>query len=55
MHPMGYAQRSLPIALQLMPPEVKIPIGDTVKLACHLIPAELVNRALGLFCRSVFP
>ena len=44
----GNAQRRLPVALELMAPEVEIPAGDTVELADDALPAKLMGGGLGL-------
>ena len=53
-HAHRYAQRGLPVALQLIAPEIVIPAGHAVELAEHALLAALTYDGLGLLCRGVF-
>ncbi len=50
-----YAQRPLPVSSHLMPPEIKIPIGNSVNFAGHSRRIKLVYGALHLFGRGKLP
>ena len=55
LHPDGHAQRRLPVTVELVPPEIKIPAGNAVKLAGHTGAAILMHRALGLLGSGELP
>ena len=45
-----YAESRLPVTLELVTAEVKIPVGYAVKLRQHCFASELMNRGLALLC-----
>ena len=47
-HPDGNAQSRLPISLELVPTEIKIPVGNAVQLRKHDLLAVLMHRRLNL-------
>lgn len=51
-HPLGDSQRRLPIPLELVTPEIEIPMGDAIQLGEHPFPALLPGGGLGLFRRT---
>lgn len=50
----GYAKRGLPVSLEFMSPEVKIPIGNAVQLRKLRFAAVLVDGRLHLLERGKF-
>ena len=46
--PNGDTQGCLPVTLELVAPEVKVPAGDTVEFAEDTLPAKLAGSGLGL-------
>ena len=47
-HAHGHAERRLPIALEFVAAEVKIPVGDAIELGHHRFLAVLMHRRLRL-------
>jgi len=55
MYAERYTESRLPVPLQFVAPEVKIPVGHTVQLACYPFPTILMHRALRLFGCGILP
>ena len=53
-HPDSHAQSSLPVAMELMAPEVEVPVGHAVKLTHQSLITKLVDSRLCLLCGGVF-
>ena len=53
-HPDIYTQRRLPVTLEFVPTEIKIPIGHSVKLRHYTFSSILMRRRLRLLYRIIF-
>ena len=49
-----HPQRGLPVTLQLVAAEVKIPVRNSVQFAGHAFPSILMADALCLLCCRIF-